>query len=321
MNFFEQLKRGMLRRFVQLPWVPYPENGHELNDMLVIGRVERFVDGPCYAEAMDERLGAINPDENARRRVIHAIVDQLIGPIPTCNVRNPNDGFAGTVQGYYVTREGEFGLVVQQDGTKVVHVYREKWLEGYEGRMMPPGMELQERTFQERASFWLRSCFSSKIASDKMERGDRLLEEVLELLQSGDYPPERVNAISNYVYERKVGSPEQEVGGVMVTLAAYCATHELDMHQAAEYELARISTPEMIEKIRAKQATKPTGEALVSKGERQGKSSWIERASVSIAKLANEWFINTDVPDIPATVIHRRLSRFAPATGGESNGL
>lgn len=30
--------------------------------------------------------------------------------------------------GSYVTREGKRGVVVQQDGTKVVHVYGEKWI-------------------------------------------------------------------------------------------------------------------------------------------------------------------------------------------------
>lgn len=39
-----------------------------------------------------------------------------------------HDGFAGTVQGYYETREGKRGVVLQQHGTRVVHVYGEKWL-------------------------------------------------------------------------------------------------------------------------------------------------------------------------------------------------
>jgi hypothetical protein len=33
------------------------------------------------------------------------------------------DGFTGDVIGHYTTREGKQGVVVQQDGTKVVHVY------------------------------------------------------------------------------------------------------------------------------------------------------------------------------------------------------
>ncbi len=47
---------------------------------------------------------------------------------------------------------------------------------------------------------------------------------------------------------------------MMVTLAAYCLAHGLDMHGAGETELARIWTK--VEQIRAKQATKPVGSAL-----------------------------------------------------------
>jgi len=38
------------------------------------------------------------------------------------------DGFEGVQIGSYVTLEGEEGVVLQQIGTKVVHVYRRKWL-------------------------------------------------------------------------------------------------------------------------------------------------------------------------------------------------
>lgn len=47
-----------------------------------------------------------------------------------CSVAH--DGFDGTVQGYYVTREGKPGLVLQQKGTRVVHVYGEKWFKDQE---------------------------------------------------------------------------------------------------------------------------------------------------------------------------------------------
>lgn len=39
-----------------------------------------------------------------------------------------HDGFAGMVIGGYVTHEGKEGVVLQQHGTKVVHVYGRKWL-------------------------------------------------------------------------------------------------------------------------------------------------------------------------------------------------
>ena len=48
--------------------------------------------------------------------------------------------------------------------------------------------------------------------------------------------------------------------GVMVTLAAYCEAHEVDLHAAAERELARVWTK--VDAIRAKQAAKPVGSAL-----------------------------------------------------------
>lgn len=114
--------------------------------------------------------------------------------------------------------------------------------------------------FQERVVPWMNACFGPEISGDKLERGDRLLEEVFELLQSGDYPRERIRALEGYVYGRDKGEPAQEVGGVMVTLAAYCHAHAIDMHEAGETELARVWT--RVDAIRAKQAAKPTGSAL-----------------------------------------------------------
>jgi len=47
---------------------------------------------------------------------------------PKGHVEIAHDGFSGDIIGHYMTREGKRGVVVQQDGTKVVHVYGEKWL-------------------------------------------------------------------------------------------------------------------------------------------------------------------------------------------------
>ena len=115
-------------------------------------------------------------------------------------------------------------------------------------------------SFQDRVDPWMQACFGAEISADKLERGDRLLEEVLELLQSGDYPSERIAALTKYVWSREIGEPAQEVGGVMVTLAAYCLAHGLNMHTAGETELTRIWTK--VDKIRAKQAAKPKGSVL-----------------------------------------------------------
>ncbi len=117
-------------------------------------------------------------------------------------------------------------------------------------------------SFQHRVAEWMHRCFTPEITADRLERGDRLLEETLELLQSGGYPPERILALRDYVYGRPAGDPSQEAGGVMVTLAAYCSAHDLALDEATEIELSRISSPEVIDKIREKQAAKPTGPAL-----------------------------------------------------------
>ena len=117
-------------------------------------------------------------------------------------------------------------------------------------------------TLQSRVAEWMQVCFGPEISADKLERGDRLLEEVFELLQSGDYPTERIQALRDYVWSRAKGEPHKEVGGVMITLAAYCLAHGLDMHDAGEDEIARITHPDVVRKIRRKQAEKPPGSAL-----------------------------------------------------------
>ncbi len=109
--------------------------------------------------------------------------------------------------------------------------------------------------FQQRVQPWLMACFGPMIAGDREERNHRLLEESLELVQACGCSASEAHQLVDYVYGRPVGEPMQEVGGVMVTLAALCLANGLDMHAAGETELARIWTK--VEAIRAKQAAKP----------------------------------------------------------------
>lgn len=108
---------------------------------------------------------------------------------------------------------------------------------------------------QSRVHPWLMACFGPMIAGDREERNHRFLEEALELVQSCDCTAHEAHQLVDYVFGRPVGEKNQEVGGVMITLAALCLANGLDMHAAGETELARIWT--MVEKIRAKQAAKP----------------------------------------------------------------
>lgn len=152
---------------------------------------------------------------------------------------------------------GKCAVLVTRD-----HMTDEDAIAAWNRRALPAASqsEAEPVAFQQRVRPWMLTCFGAEISGDRLERGDRLLEEVFELLQSGDYPKDRVAALMGYVWSRPAGEPAQEVGGVMVTLAAYCLAHGLDMHEAAETELARIWTK--VDKIRAKQKAKPTGSAL-----------------------------------------------------------
>lgn len=114
---------------------------------------------------------------------------------------------------------------------------------------MPPD------TFQGRVLPWLMNCFGATIAADKIERNHRFIEEALELVQACGCTQSEAHQLVDYVFTRPVGQPTQEVGGVMVTLAALCLAHGVDMHDAGEVELERIWTK--AEQIRAKQAAKP----------------------------------------------------------------
>ena len=110
--------------------------------------------------------------------------------------------------------------------------------------------------FQERVSSWLLECFGMDICRDTQQRCHRFTEEALELVQSLGMTASEAHQLVDYVYGRPAGETHQEVGGVMLTLAALCWSQEkLDMETEGEVELARVW--ESLDKIRAKQAAKP----------------------------------------------------------------
>lgn len=115
-------------------------------------------------------------------------------------------------------------------------------------------------TFQRRVRPWVLACFGAEIADDTDERNHRFIEEALELVQACGATASECHQLVDYVYGRPVGEKAQEVGGVMVTLAALCLAQRLNMHKCGEVELVRIWTK--IEQIRAKQAAKPAHSPL-----------------------------------------------------------
>lgn len=132
---------------------------------------------------------------------------------------------------------------------------------------------------------WMLACFGGAIAADQLERADRFIEEALELAQTmPGFTAERAHALVDYVFSRPVGERNQEVGGVMVTLAALCNTVDLSMQAEAERELARVWTK--VDAIRAKQAAKPTGSALpVAQARTNTNTELVEALREAVAEL------------------------------------
>lgn len=109
--------------------------------------------------------------------------------------------------------------------------------------------------FQQRVGPWMAECFGANVSRDHAERSHRFLEEALELVQAAGCSASEAHQLVNYVFGRPAGELAQEVGGVMVTLAALCLAQGVDMHAAGDTELARVWTK--IDVIRAKHAAKP----------------------------------------------------------------
>lgn len=113
----------------------------------------------------------------------------------------------------------------------------------------------EESQFQNRVRDWMLVCFGKEIAADIQERNHRFIEEALELIQATGATRSECLQLVEYVFNRRVGETNQEIGSVMVTLAALCNAIELSMTDAGETELKRIWTK--VDKIREKQAAKP----------------------------------------------------------------
>jgi hypothetical protein len=161
-----------------------------------------------------------------------------------------------TPQEYTIYRDTQTGMVFVR---LTVDFLSRMVLTHGDAPVNPPAM--REQTFQRRVKPWMLQTFGRDISADITERCDRFTEESIELVQSLSMPKDRVLQLVDYVYSRPAGEPEQEVGGVMVTLAALClATPDLEMNECAEIELARIWA--MVDQIREKQKSKPRGSAL-----------------------------------------------------------
>lgn len=111
-------------------------------------------------------------------------------------------------------------------------------------------------SLQARVGQWVIRCLGSAHLMDRRIRAKRLLEEALELAQSESVTKDVALAWVEWVYGRPVGRPRQEAAGVGLCLLAYCEAMDEDYKKLIETELARVSSAEMMAKIREKQAIK-----------------------------------------------------------------
>ena len=111
-------------------------------------------------------------------------------------------------------------------------------------------------SYQAHVAEWMMTCFGADITHSLEERCLRFFEEAGELCQALGMTEDQARELVSYTWSRDKGEPSQEVGGVMVTLAAMCHAANLDMAADGEAELVRIDTPETIDKIRRKHHAK-----------------------------------------------------------------
>lgn len=110
-------------------------------------------------------------------------------------------------------------------------------------------------SFQDRVRPWLLACFGEDVRKNKSKRSMRFIEEAFELIQACGARREDAQIILDRVFDRPVGRVNNEIGGVMITLAALSIAHNKDMHLAGEEEL--VSIWQKMPKIRAKEMQKP----------------------------------------------------------------
>lgn len=101
---------------------------------------------------------------------------------------------------------------------------------------MPSNIKLLTRI----AHDWAVRCFGIEHVTNLPVRALRTLEETAELAQALGLSREQAHLCIDRVYDRPAGDPNQEVGGVMVTLNVLCESMRVDSEALFEQEVRRI---------------------------------------------------------------------------------
>lgn len=108
--------------------------------------------------------------------------------------------------------------------------------------------------FQRRIWAWCLDTVPGHVAVTA--RTARFLEEAIELAQATGLPEHAIHHLVAHVFGRPPGDAAQEVAGSLVTLVALAEALGVDAGEAGLREAARIETPEIVAKVRARQAGK-----------------------------------------------------------------
>lgn len=95
--------------------------------------------------------------------------------------------------------------------------------------------------FTERVRAWLVSRLGEQ-SLDRRERALRIVEEAVELAQAEGISQSQVIITSDRVYNRPVGEPAQEVGGLMVCVHGWIASTGENLDALTEREVSRIES-------------------------------------------------------------------------------
>jgi hypothetical protein len=102
--------------------------------------------------------------------------------------------------------------------------------------------ELTARDIRQKSIYdWCVTAFAGGDNSPRI-RALRFGEESIELMQAAELTKADVHKLVSYVFARPVGEPHQEVGGVMLTLNAYCQSVGLKVVDAEMDEIARVNS-------------------------------------------------------------------------------
>lgn len=119
--------------------------------------------------------------------------------------------------------------------------------------------------FQNKVALWVTQAFGNQGPADIPERRNRFLEEALELHQACYGTQEEAHALIEYVYNRERGAQGEEIGDVLITVAALANMLGYNMGACAHSKLD--SAWANIDSIRAKHLSKPRNSPLPGSSE------------------------------------------------------